>query len=61
MVLCQAASEEELRMIMYTLIELGVEMHQFVEPDDDLGLTALCSQPVSGKQRHLFRKYKLWA
>ena len=61
MVLCQVNSEEELCTTMYRLIEMGVEMHQFIEPDNDLGLTALCSQPVSGKQRHLFRKYKLWS
>ena len=60
MVLCRVDSEEELLEAEMRINDSGVETHKFFEPDDDLGFTALCSQPVKGKERNIFRKYKLW-
>jgi len=61
MVLCQVANEEDLLEAEARLTEAGIETHKFHEPDDDMGYTALCSQPLQGKSRNAFRKYKLWA
>lgn len=60
MVLCQVDSQEDLLEIEMRLNDSGVETHKFYEPDDNLGYTALCSCSVSGKERKIFRKYKLW-
>jgi hypothetical protein len=32
----------------------------FFEPDDDLGVTAVCTEPITGKLRQTFRRYPLW-
>jgi hypothetical protein len=32
----------------------------FFEPDHDLGFTAICTGPLAGKLRRLFRRYPLW-
>lgn len=34
---------------------------RFLEPDDDFGLTAVCTAPLSGAARRLFRRYPLWS
>ena len=60
MVLCQVESQEDLLEAEMRLNDSGVETHKFYEPDDNLEYTALCSRPVSGKERKIFRKYKLW-
>jgi hypothetical protein len=39
----------------------GIAHEAFVEPDDDLGLTALCTRPVLEAERRLFRKLPLWS
>lgn len=60
MVLCQVASQEGLFDAEMRLNYLGIETHKFYEPDNNLEYTALCSRPVSGEERKIFRKYKLW-
>jgi len=38
----------------------GIRFSLFVEPDDEMGETALCSEPISGKERRVFRSFSLW-
>jgi len=44
----------------------GIKMQTFFEPDPvdgedhPMGFTAVCSEPVAGDQRKVFRKYALW-
>ena len=38
----------------------GIGMETFWEPDDALGFTASCSEPVAGQARHWFKRYSLW-
>ncbi len=33
----------------------------FFEPDNDLGFTAICTGPLAGKLRRMYRRYPLWA
>jgi hypothetical protein len=61
MVLFQVQSQEDLFEIEMRLNDSGIETHKFYEPDNNFGYTALCSCPVTGKDRKLFRKYKLWS
>ena len=61
LVLCQVDTEEALLEAELRLNHEGIETHKFHEPDDDMGYTALCSQPVSGNLRNKFRRYKLWS
>ena len=60
LVLCQVASEEDLLEAEMRLNDAGIETHKFHEPDDNLGFTAICSHPVCGEQRKLFRKFRSW-
>lgn len=39
---------------------MGIECVAFEEPDDDLGLTAICTEPITGEIRRLFRHIALW-
>jgi len=38
----------------------GVPCVVFHEPDDNLGLTAAASAPLTGAARRVFRRYPLW-
>ncbi len=39
---------------------IGIRCASFFEPDDGMGFTAFCTEPVSGHQRRFFRQYNLW-
>ena len=38
----------------------GIQSKMFFEPDDQVGHTALCTEPISGAKRKHFAKYQLW-
>lgn len=38
----------------------GIKIAVFCEPDDDLGITAACTEPIIGPARHLFKRFALW-
>jgi hypothetical protein len=39
----------------------GVRCALFFEPDEGVGYSAACTEPVSGAARRLFRRYIAWA
>lgn|GEM_PF-1697730 len=39
----------------------GVHFALFYEPDNNLGYTAACSEPLSANLRRLFRRFPLWS
>lgn len=53
-------SQAALQDALERLAAAGIAMVSFSEPDDDLGLTAACSAPISGRERAIFRRYRLW-
>ncbi len=61
LVLFRVDFEDELREIESWLNFNGIETHIFFEPDNDMGYSALCTQPVSGSLRKLFKKYRLYS
>lgn len=38
----------------------GIRFRLFWEPDDAMGHTALCTEPIVGNQRRALRPYPLW-
>jgi hypothetical protein len=59
MVLCAIDGEEELEKVGLYLEQHKVQYHAFYEPDYDTGFTAICTEPIYGEQRKLFKKFKL--
>ena len=39
----------------------GIRCAVFHEPDDGMGDTAACTEPISSRQRRAFRRYSLWS
>ncbi len=60
LVLLTVASEQGLFDAMAHLDFANVEYACFYEPDDKMGYTAMCTTPISGTQRRLFRRWPLW-
>jgi hypothetical protein len=68
MVLLQTNSEHNLNATNQMLIDYGIQSVVFYEPDsifedstDPMGNTALCTEPLRGKQRMAFQDYSLWS
>ena len=38
----------------------GVRCEAFYEPDDEMGYTAACTEPLEAGDRRLFRRFSLW-
>ncbi|MCL4265029.1 MAG: hypothetical protein KJ069_17565 [Anaerolineae bacterium] len=38
----------------------GVQCAIFYEPDAGLGYTAVCTEPITGDKRRLFKRFSLW-
>jgi hypothetical protein len=57
--LLAVSSQRELLKAADRLDRAGVPYKQFLEPDLDNSITALCTAPVSGETRRLFRRYQL--
>jgi len=60
MVLCAIPGVRELDRLSCELKHQDIDHHMFYEPDYDTGYTAICTEPIYGDARKLFRKYKLW-
>jgi len=60
LVLCSVENEEELLAVEEYLGLRGIKSVKFWEPDDNMGWTALATQPVSGKDRKVFKRFQLW-
>lgn len=52
-------NEQKLIKTKNKLDQLGIKTEIFLEPDIDKQYTALCTEPVSGLTRRVFRNYKL--
>lgn len=60
LVVLAVPSREALLDARDRLERLGIACALFVEPDDGMGPTALCSAPLPGPERRAFRRYPLW-
>lgn len=60
LILLEAKDKNSLYNYKEFLEEHGIDHHMFYEPDYDMGHTAICTEPVYGDQKELFKKFKLW-
>ncbi len=59
LVLLSVPNKSELNKLHETLLNNGIGVSIFHEPDYDIGHSALATQPLSPAHRKLFKKYKL--
>lgn len=53
-------SQEALLGTVAQMAMAGIRCAVFYEPDDALGYTAVCTEPVTGDTRRLFKRFSLW-
>jgi hypothetical protein len=61
LVLYGLPSRTELLNAAEALGGVGIRHASFYDPDDGLGWTALCTEPLRGVHRQIFRRYPLWS
>jgi hypothetical protein len=60
LVLLCVGSESELLKVLDGLRYRGIQFAMFNEPDDDMGFTAACTEPLQAHYRREFRNFPLW-
>lgn len=60
LVLLGVPSQQKLYDAIARMEAAGIRCEVFYEPDDEMGHTAVCTEPVSGLQRRVFRRYRKW-
>jgi hypothetical protein len=60
LVVLTVSSQAELRFAIDQIEAAGIRCVVFHEPDDDLGDTAACTEPLEAAQRRIFRQWGLW-
>ncbi len=60
LVLLSVPDERALHEALTGLDWHGICYSLFYEPDDGIGYSAACTQPVGKHHRRLFRRYNLW-
>jgi hypothetical protein len=60
LVLLQVGSERQLRERLSRLDAAGIGYVPFHEPDDGMGCTAACTEPLAGLYRRVFHGMRLW-
>ena len=58
-ILLEASNEEQLNTIQMKLQDKGIRHEMFYEPDVDEH-TAIATEPIFGKDRNFFRKFKFY-
>jgi hypothetical protein len=61
LVVLGVVSEGHLHTVVGDAALTGVRCAVFHEPDDELGATAACSEPIAGAARRVFRRLPLWS
>jgi hypothetical protein len=57
----QLDNQIELVQVSDRLAAIGLRCAAFYEPDDDFGLTAICTDPINDSCRRFFRDHPLWS
>jgi hypothetical protein len=60
LVLLSMDSERQLLASLGGLNAAGIKYVVFYEPDDEMGHTAACTEPLSSMHRREFHRYQLW-
>ena len=61
MVLLELKDSKDLLRAKEFLEYKGIRYVEFFEPDNNLGLTALCTEPMERNGKGLFKFWKLWS
>lgn len=59
-VLIGVPDKKAIQRVVQKLKDHRIDFSVFDEPDDDLGLTAVATVPLSAEQRSILQNYKLW-
>ena len=59
LILCEVRDEQRLSSVIKKLQKNNIKFVAFHEPDRDNELTAVCTEPVTGEARRVFRDYQL--
>jgi hypothetical protein len=59
-ILLPCKNEEKLLNIHDLLDEKGIAHSLFFEPDDNMGYTAIATEPQYNGNRNFFKKFQLW-
>lgn len=60
LVVCGVDSARQLRDVLEDARLSDIATAAFVEPDRNLGLTALCTEPIDPRSARCFRRLSLW-
>lgn len=60
LILLSVSSEKQLQLVVEQAELVGIRCAVFHEPDDSLGLTAACTEPITSGIRRMFRRFPLW-
>lgn len=60
LVVLSVPSERHLQEAVARVQFAGIRCIVFYEPDDDMGYTAACSEPVQANSRRIFKRFPLW-
>jgi hypothetical protein len=60
LVLLDVATEAHLLATFDEISIKGIQAVMFYEPDNHLGFTAICTEPLDRYFRHEFRAFQLW-
>ena len=60
MVVLSVDTENHLLSSIERLGLRGIQCVVFLEPDDHMGFTAACTEPLTAAYRHEFRSFPLW-
>lgn len=60
LVVVQVESETQLLSAVERIGTQGIQFVVFYEPDDEMGYTAACTEPLSPIYRREFRDFPLW-
>ena len=60
LVLLGVANERQLFEALERIQAAGIRCAVFHEPDDGIGYSAACTEPLAGSRRRVFRRFSLW-
>ena len=60
LVLLSVPSEDHLLYAILHVEMAGIRYAVFREPDDEMGYTAACTEPLERSHRRVFRRFPLW-
>lgn len=60
MVVCKVSNFMELEKVHHLCQQNNIATEKFYEPDDGMGHTGICTQPIYGNTRSIFKRYRLW-